>query len=1032
MSATGVMTEVFSDPPANTQAWLPSVSAPHGIAMDPNGYLYIGENVLDFSSFPPNQYSGTLRYDCDGNLVGGATNNYVENIYAFNYVSVGQYLYGTQAFVPGVPDRLGVYDLCDGTPNLIGYVNLGGTSSALPGADHSSWGIAYNPNDGLLYVTDNYTPGEPGEGDIYAIDPANPTGLGSIWQTNATIAPILSGFDALLGITFDSNNNMYFNENGYRLNTGSATYSRIYRYTLIGSTWTQTAVIDDPTNDGTGWNNNWGIVWSPESNKLLVTSLLEDCVAVINPTTMAYENALSIPHVPGGWAKGIGLINEGCYNGPSTINVNMCSSSTAPVLLRDFLDCPVCGGTWTRTSGSGGTYDACSQTFDPAGATNTAFTFSGNNDQSGPFNLTVNISIADIALSTSVVCNASTGNINLTVTNGFPPFAFQWSNGATTEDLSNIPNGNYTVTVTDATGVCEAVTTVSVNCTTAACPNPLPLCPGESYTLTADAGWLNYQWFFDDGLGGGQVTISGATNRVYGTANQLGTYTWTAEDADGCPIEGCCPVVLEIGTCTCPAPPSVVITQASTTVCGTNMATFNYTVANGPAMLVHNGGGTLSVTNLPNGSSTFTYTPSAGDAGNTVTISATIADPDGAGLCLESTDMATVTVLAIPTVTDPANHALCAGEATMAVTFAGTATRYDWTNDNAAIGLAASGTGNIASFTAANSTGSALVATIMVVPRTAGPDGTIGNADDCVGASESFTITVNPTPALPAGPLSLTNACPVTTADLTTLNPTDANGTTGTLSYHTTLAGASNPANNTTDVVADETAVAAPGTYYIRKTTADGCFDYVQVDVAETNCCTLAATATAICQTPLNGGYDLAVTLDYTGSPGGVINVTLSTGEMQASAVTTASSDGQVLVTFTGLSNTGAAGVSITAAFAADPTCNDAITYNAPVSCCPVVEAGQPQALCSTQSLEIGTLGASITPTGGGTWSSSGDGTFVGGMALDAATAYQPGPNDVAAGTVTLTLTSTACGESDSVTLSILKVNCGAFPWNGN
>lgn len=122
------------------------------------------------------------------------------------------------------------------------------------------------------------------------------------------------------------------------------------------------------------------------------------------------------------------------------------------------------------------------------------------------------------------------------------------------------------------------------------------------------------------------------------------------------------------------------------------------------------------------------------------------------------------------------------------------------------------------------------------------------------------------------------------------------------------------------------------------------------------------------------------------------------------------------------------------------PGGSENITLDAGVRCNIQADAGTPQTTCSTRPITLSTLNASISPLSlGGTWSTSGDGTFTGGTAFGTAIAYIPGPNDISTGALTLTLTTNTppvgvpCpAASDSVQITILQVNCGSFPWDGN
>ncbi|MFT6183621.1 MAG: hypothetical protein ACJAYM_001138, partial [Flavobacteriales bacterium] len=74
--------------------------------------------------------------------------------------------------------------------------------------------------------------------------------------------------------------------------------------------------------------------------------------------------------------------------------------------------------------------------------------------------------------------NGCDGSIELSVTTGIAPFTFEWSNGATTQNIENVCPGIYSVTVSDANG-CSSTNEVEVICA----PNCEVECPAD---LTVD------------------------------------------------------------------------------------------------------------------------------------------------------------------------------------------------------------------------------------------------------------------------------------------------------------------------------------------------------------------------------------------------------------------------------------------------------------------------------------------------------------------------------------------------------------------
>ena len=186
----------------------------------------------------------------------------------------------------------------------------------------------------------------------------------------------------------------------------------------------------------------------------------------------------------------------------------------------------------------------------------------------------------------AATCGNSTGSIDLTPSTG-APFTFLWSNGATSEDISSVPSGNYKVTITNSSGCSIEKSYVVANSNG----------PTISVDLANDVTCAN------GNNGEIQISVSGGTGPF--------TYSWTKENSnytnDSQNISGLSAgtynlVVTDASNCTASAnatiiqPNSLNLDKILTPInCfGASTGAINITASGGTAPYAYNWGGGIS------------------------------------------------------------------------------------------------------------------------------------------------------------------------------------------------------------------------------------------------------------------------------------------------------------------------------------------------------------------------------------------------------------------------------------------------------
>jgi hypothetical protein len=228
---------------------------------------------------------------------------------------------------------------------------------------------------------------------------------------------------------------------------------------------------------------------------------------------------------------------------------------------------------------------------------------------------------------TDVTCSGdSDGAIDLTIS-GTSTYTIFWSNSQSSEDLSGLSAGNYSVTVTDdADPSCTSTATITVGAgntvNTPSFTGQTALCDGESTTIGLSESYSGYSW------------STGATSSTINVTT-AGNYAVTVSDAAGCTSEN----NIDINVSSVP------------------------TANAGSDEDICNGG---SVTLTASGGSTYNWNTGASTASTTVnpattTIYTVTVTVNGCS----STDNVTVTVNALPNANAGADQTICSGGSTV-------------------------------------------------------------------------------------------------------------------------------------------------------------------------------------------------------------------------------------------------------------------------------------------------------------------------------------------------------------------------------
>lgn len=415
----------------------------------------------------------------------------------------------------------------------------------------------------------------------------------------------------------------------------------------------------------------------------------------------------------------------------------------------------ICAGqsvTLTATGGNGTyTWNASPNLSGTTGSTVTAtppsipgtYTYTVNSSGGNPLCPSSTLATATITVNSCGGCTVTAANSG-DVCQGTPTFNLTATNvaGATwnwvgpsgyTSNVQN-PTGvpvpatagsyTYTVTATVAGVPCTSTTTIVVNPTPTISAPLTTLCIGGTTNLTGTGTANTSTPWVSSNTAVATVSSTGVV-----TAVSAGTSTITYMNSGGCTTTQ---VITVVGL------PTATI-GGSTTICSGLSATISFTGTPNATVTYQVGGVNQTIVLDAAGNGALSVSPTVTTTYSLVSVQ--MNPPSGCSSTLVGS--ATITITSLPSANAVSPITVCSNATVSVPAFVSTpaGATFTWTNNNTTIGLTANGSGNIASFTGLNPGSGSNSATITITPTLSG----------CVGATNSFTITVDSPPVVNAG-----------------------------------------------------------------------------------------------------------------------------------------------------------------------------------------------------------------------------------------------------------------------------------------